>query len=102
MIQDRYPGNIYYLKKKGLDRNHTTNIGETRLNPPNGYSIELWGRFVDYWEGEDFIRRSGKAKQNRALHPELSVHTGGSRTFAATKKALVLYLLILFLTIINV
>jgi hypothetical protein len=90
MIQDRYPGRIYNLKRKGLDKNRTNNIGETRLNPPDGMSRELWGQYVTYWEGEDFARRSNKAKQNRSSKPEASVHCGGSRTFGATKKIMVL------------
>ncbi|MQM22594.1 hypothetical protein Taro_055649, partial [Colocasia esculenta] len=48
------------------------------------YLIEL----CEIWGGEKWNENSAKAKQNRAAHPEVNIHTSGSISFATHKARL--------------
>ncbi|MQL86399.1 hypothetical protein Taro_018933 [Colocasia esculenta] len=49
---------------------------------------EYWIELCDIWGVEKWNENSAKAKQNRAAHPEVNVHTSGSVSFATQKAKL--------------
>ncbi|MQL73587.1 hypothetical protein Taro_005943, partial [Colocasia esculenta] len=84
---------MYNVRKTAERAWASTDKNEWKEHGPVWMRKEYWTELCDIWGAEKWNENSSKAKQNRAAHPEVNVHTSGSVSFATHKARLVSILL---------
>ncbi|MQM07586.1 hypothetical protein Taro_040427 [Colocasia esculenta] len=82
---------MYNVRKNAERACASTDKNQWKEHGPVWMKKEYWTELCDIWGAGNWNKNSSKAKQNRAAHPEVNVHTSGSVSFATHKARLESY-----------